>query len=59
MHHLLRSGSGHGHLHLRTHVLVQRLWAQAEATDKRVLPDMQEAHQRRYQNIPALMVHDV
>ncbi len=56
VHHLLRPGGGHGHLHLWTHVSVQRLWAEAEETDQCVLSDMQEANQRRYQNVPAVMV---
>lgn len=59
MHHLLRPGGGHCHLHLWTHVSVQRLRPQAEKTDQRVLSDMQEAHQRCNQNISAVMVPDV
>lgn len=55
VHHLLRPGGGHGHLHLRTHVSVQRLWPEAKETDQCVLSDMQEADQRRYQNVPAVM----
>lgn len=56
MHHLLRPGGGHSHLHLRTHVSVQRLRPEAEETDQRMLSNMQEAHQRCYQNISAMMV---
>lgn len=56
MHYLLRPGGGHGHLHLWTHVSVQRLWAEAEETDQCVLSNMQEAYQRCYQNISAVMV---
>lgn len=56
MHHLLRPGRRHSHLHLWTHVSVQRLWAEAEETDQRLLSDMQEAYQRCDQNISAMMV---
>lgn len=34
---------------------VQRLRAEAEKTDQRVLPDLPEAHQRCYQNVSAVM----
>lgn len=56
MHHLLRPGGGHGHLHLWTHVSVQRLWAETEETDQRMLPNMQEAYQRCYQDISPITV---
>lgn len=56
MHHLLRPGGGHSHLHLWTHVSVQRLWAEAEETDQCVLSNMPEAYQRCYQNISAMTV---
>lgn len=58
VHHLLRPGGGHGHLHLRTHVPVQRLRAEAEEADQRVLPHMPEAHQGRDQDVsPVREVH--
>lgn len=56
MHHLLWSGGGHSHLHLWTHVSVQQLWAEAEETDQCMLSNMQEAYQRCYQNISAMMI---
>lgn len=55
VHHLLRPGGGHRHLHLRTHVSVQRLWAEAEETDQCMLSNMQEAYQRCNQNLSAMM----
>lgn len=54
MHYLLRPGGGHRHLHLRAHVSVQRLRAQAEEADQRLLPNLPEAHQRCHQNIQAI-----
>lgn len=55
MHHLLRPGGGHGHLHLRPHVPVQRLRAEAQAADQRLLSHLQEAHQGRHQDVSAVM----
>lgn len=55
MHHLLRPGCGHGDLHLRPHVPVQRLRAEAQEADQRVLSHLQEAHQGRHQDVPAVM----
>lgn len=56
MHHLLRPGGGHRHLHLRPHVSVQRLRPQTEETVQCVLPHLPEAHQRCHQNIQAITV---
>lgn len=55
MHHLLRPGGGHGHLHLWPHVPVQRLRAEAQEADQRVLSHLQEAHQGRHQDVSAVM----
>lgn len=56
MHRLLWPGGGHSHLHLWTHVSVQRLRAEAEETDQCVLSNMQEAYQRCNQDISAVTV---
>lgn len=54
MHSVLRSGGGHSHLHMRTHVSVSRVWTQAKETDQRLLPDLPETHQGRDQNLQAM-----
>lgn len=54
VHRVLRPGGGHRHLHLWTHVSVQRLRTEAQETDQCVLSDLPETHKGRHKNLQAM-----